>query len=296
MGSLEIFWLWFSKTDLANWDMLEAFVAGFSFTFWIMMYRSFDQLKFFNQFRFSTDTPLPIFRKDAPHAWIPLFLYIALIRIYHWIIPKPHFGLEVPSVDRLLFEVVEGILYYDFIFFWIHLAMHKLPKFSWFFQHHVHHDQKLLCANEVQHHSFIDGSLQVIVNIIVQNMSVYGPLFYAGHGLRKHFLSRLLHNVVITYMLTETHAGYDGWWCMHNLCPMLVGGAKLHEVHHRVGNLYYQPFFRYLDQLYELGYMYVPEKGYSPAMQDVTQVTASASISAPVSASIEETRVVFKNK
>jgi sterol desaturase/sphingolipid hydroxylase (fatty acid hydroxylase superfamily) len=245
--SLALFWLWFSKTDLAKWDMLEAFVAGSAFGFWIMMYRGFDQLKYFSQFRFSTDAPLPLFRKNAPNAWMPLFLYIALIRLYHWVYPKPAFGLESPTIERLLFEVAEGILYYDFIFFWIHLAMHKMPRLAWLFGHNVHHDQEILCANEVQHHSFVDGSLQVIVNMIVQNVSTYGLLFGGGDKLHKHFLSRLIHNVVITYMLTETHAGYDGWWCMHNLCPALLGGAKLHEVHHRVGNKYYQPFFRYLD-------------------------------------------------
>jgi len=251
MGSVESFWIWFRGTELAHWDMLESFVAGFSFSFWIMLYRGLDQCKSFSDYRFSTDTPPQLFRKDAPNAWIPLVLYIVLIRLYHWIYPKPAFGLEIPSAERILYELTEGIIFYDFIFFWIHLAMHKWSKLAWIFQHNVHHDQSILCANEVQHHSFVDGSLQVIVNVIVQNYSTYALIFQPGSGLRKHFLSRLLHNIVITYMLTETHAGYDGWWCMHNICPPLIGGAKLHEVHHKVGNRFYQPFFRYLDQTWE---------------------------------------------
>ena len=88
----------------------------------------------------------------------------------------------------------------------------------------------------------MDSALQVIVNIVVQNCSL--PFFG-----RKHLFSRLLHNVVITYMLTEIHAGYDGFWSMHNLLPWLIGGAKRHEVHHGCGNQYFQQFFMYLDDL-----------------------------------------------
>ena len=249
MISLETFWLWFIRTEVAHWDMLESFIAGSSFGFWVMMYRAFDQMKVFEKYRFSKDAPLPLFRPDAPNAWVPLVLYIALIRVYHWVYPKPAFGLDVPTAARILIELVEGVVYYDFIFFWIHLVMHKYPKLAWFFQHNVHHDQKILCANEVQHHSFVDGSLQVVVNVVVQNVSLYAWFMHPGY--RKHFLSHLLHNIVITYMLTETHAGYDGWWCMHRLLPGLVGGAKLHEVHHRVGNKHFQPFFTYLDDALE---------------------------------------------
>ena len=192
MVVIEKFWDWFSQNDLAQWDMLEAVVAGTAFGFWVMVYRAMDQIPFFAKFRFSKDKPLPLFRPDAPNAWIPLVLYISLIRVYHWYYPKPSYGLETPTEFRIMIEVLEGIIYYDFIFFWIHLFMHKNPKLNWFFQHDIHHSQKILCANEVQHHSFIDGSLQVIVNIIVQNISLYA--WFLNSNYRKHFISRLLHN------------------------------------------------------------------------------------------------------
>lgn len=249
--NLSKFWLWFNNTEIAHYDMLEAMVAGFSFAFWIMMYRTMDQLTFFYSYRFHKELkPLPLFRKNAPNAWIPLILYFIIIRIYHNIYPKPIHGNEIPTLFRIIFELIEGIIYYDFIFFWIHYFMHKNNNLSWFFQHYVHHNQKLLCANEVQHHSLVDGSLQVIVNIIVQNISLYGWLFN-NLNIKKHFLSRLCHNIIITYMLTESHAGYNGFWCLHNVFPYFIGGAARHEIHHNIGNKYYQPFFMYLDDTLE---------------------------------------------
>lgn len=248
---LEAFWLHLIDQNFTKWCMFEAFVAGGSFAFWIMLYRTMDQITWFQKYRFSNKPALPVFRENANNAWTPLVIYLLLIRIYHWIIVKPTFSLESPTAIRLLFQVLEGILYYDFIFFWIHLLMHKTPQYSWFFQHQTHHNQVLLCANEVQHHSFVDGSLQVIVNIVIQNLSIYA--YYYSASKRKHFLSRLIHNVVITYMLTETHAGYNGFWCLHNLFPNIIGGARTHELHHTSfnNNKCYQPFFMYLDQLYE---------------------------------------------
>mmetsp|Transcript_445 Transcript_445/g.792 ORF Transcript_445/g.792 Transcript_445/m.792 type:complete len:121 (+) Transcript_445:2-364(+) len=99
-----------------------------------------------------------------------------------------------------------------------------------------------MCSSEVQHHSLLDGTFQVLVNIFVQRL-------YTPFGA-KHYLSRLLHNIVITYMLTEIHAGYDCWWSMHRLFPWLIGGARRHEIHHKNGkNGNYQQFFMYLDDL-----------------------------------------------
>ena len=41
--------------------------------------------------------------------------------------------------DRLVAELILGLAVYDFLFFWIHLAMHKIPALS--------------CARHAQHHS-----------------------------------------------------------------------------------------------------------------------------------------------
>ena len=69
----------------------------------------------------------------------------------------------------------------------------------------AHHGARgrTLNALETVQHSYADGFLQVAVNIVVQQISPF-----AGFG-GKHPLSRVLHNVVVTYLLTEAHAGSD---------------------------------------------------------------------------------------
>ena len=82
-------------------------------------------------------------------------------------------------------------------------------------------------------HSYLDGFLQVAVNILVQQISPFGGA--------KHVLSRLLHNLTVTYLLTEAHSGYrDLPFMSHNLFPELLGGAPRHEAHHHNGRVYYQ--------------------------------------------------------
>ena len=94
----------------------------------------------------------------------------------------------------------------------------------------------------------VDGALQVGVNIFVQHISPWG-------WAQKHIMVRLLHNIVITYMLVDIHSELDLPWSLHNLAPKIFGGALRHRYHHaytqpgfngRKG-VHYQQFFRYMD-------------------------------------------------
>jgi cholesterol 25-hydroxylase len=80
---------------------------------------------------------------------------------------------------------------------------------------------------------------QVLVNIIVQQVSPFGG--------PKHVLSRLLHNIVVTYLLCEAHSGYDLPWMSHRVFPAVFGGSVRHNAHHNKGDCYYQQFFKYID-------------------------------------------------
>lgn len=228
---------------LLHWDMLEAYVSGISFTLSIVFYRMLDQLPFMRRYRFDKcEEPVKLFQPDPNNSWAPLVIYLLAIHAYHFFFPKVYFSEEAPTVIRIVVEVLSGVVLYDFIFFWIHLGMHSAPSLAPWHKHFVHHSQTVLTASEVQHHSAVDASLQVLVNIVVQNIPL--PMFG-----RKHLMSRLLHNIIVTYMLTEIHAGYDAFWSLHNLFPGIIGGAKRHEEHHRRGNVYYQQFFTYLDDV-----------------------------------------------
>ena len=103
-------------------------------------------------------------------------------------------------------------------------------------------------CTEARTHGQVDGGLQVAVNIFVQHLS---PL---GWG-QKHTLTRLLHNIVITYMLVEIHSELDMPWSLHNLAPKIFGGALRHRYHHAYPQpgfrgrkrVHYHQFFRYMD-------------------------------------------------
>ena len=195
-------WMSFATSTIGQWDMLEAYVSGGSFAIFIVFFRILDAVPAMNKYRLSPNTkPMPIVRPDQwkYNPWMPLLIYLAAIHLYHHFHPKPSPDISSPSVYRVVTEVILGIFAYDFIFFWIHYAMHVVPILS-FMNHHVHHNQTTLSSSEVQHHSFLDGSFQVIVNILVQRIRTpFGP---------KHLLSRILHNVIITYMLTEIHGEF----------------------------------------------------------------------------------------
>eukprot|EP00415_Alexandrium_ostenfeldii_P001352 UN1352 len=121
--------------------------------------------------------------------------------------------------------------------------MHKVCPHA--VDHHQHHEvakfSGRLLASDTVNHGLLDFSLQVAVNILVQNIALF--------GLPKHKLARFLHNVVVTGLLVESHAGYDGFWSTHRLYPGIFGGALRHVEHHRKGKQFYQQFFCYLDDM-----------------------------------------------
>jgi cholesterol 25-hydroxylase len=143
--------------------------------------------------------------------------------------------LEAPTFGRLVEEVVVGVVLYDLLFYPLHWAMHNLPFAPLRSIHGFHHRKShTLNPLETVQHSYADGFLQVAVNIAVQQISPFSGL--AG----KHPLSRLLHNVIVTYLLTESHSGYrDLPFMSHVLYPSVFGGAPRHEAHHHDGRVYY---------------------------------------------------------
>ena len=79
-----------------------------------------------------------------------------------------------------------------------------------------------------------------VCNILVQFVSPWGM---------KHPFSRFLHNLVVTYLLSEAHSGYDLPWMSHRVFPGIFGGAPRHNAHHNLANCYYQQFFCCIDDL-----------------------------------------------
>jgi sterol desaturase/sphingolipid hydroxylase (fatty acid hydroxylase superfamily) len=143
----------------------------------------------------------------------------------------------------LICEVLFGILMYDGIFFVFHLFLHEVSWMkAW---HKKHHDapSSTLEARDVLRHSILDGSLQVVCNILVQQ---YNPW-----GVRKSRLARLVHNIIVPWMLTESHSAASSPWIWRRWFV----GVREHRLHHfgRTKHKDYdqfqrcQQFFGYLD-------------------------------------------------
>ena len=132
--------------------------------------------------------------------------YLLPLLAFDQLYPRRQLPLGCPTSAELLGGACCSIFVYDFIFYWVHLALHKVP---WLFRHvhATHHRQVDLTSKETVHHSLLDGTLQVGANIVTLKL------------LGLHPLTRALHNVAVTYMLTETHAGYDMPWMLHNVIP-----------------------------------------------------------------------------
>jgi len=149
------------------------------------------------------------------------------------------------TFGQLAVEVASGVVAYDFLFSWVHYAMHKVSWIQFASNHHQHHEiakfSGRVLAGDTVNHGVMDFALQVAVNITVQNMAIF--------GVPKHKLARFLHNVIVTGLLVESHAGYDGFWSSHKLYPGIFGGARRHIAHHSKGKHFYQQFFCYLDDL-----------------------------------------------
>ena len=199
--------------DLASTPLFEAKVAVMGFFIPIVAYSSLHLLlgeETTKASRFDGQMPTKPFEWAEFENWNlafnPILAYLGSIWIYHQFV-HPHAALPevAPTLGVFVVELLFGVWLYDLVFFPIHYLMHhskwgKLRKI-----HGYHHrvTSHSLNALETVQHSYIDGFLQVAVNVLVQQISPFG-------GFRhKHFLSRLAHNLVVTYLLTEAHSGYD---------------------------------------------------------------------------------------
>jgi cholesterol 25-hydroxylase len=157
---------------------------------------------------------------------------------------KPEFG--DPTFLRVTAEVSQGVFLYDLLFYPFHLAFHRSRSALWRRQHARHHvwgKEEDVAHNAVEtvQNSYLDSGIQVFINICVQQYSPWGF---------KHPLSRILHNMMVIYLLCEAHSGYDLPFMSHRFLPGIFGGPVRHEAHHQHGGIYYHQFFTYLDNAF----------------------------------------------
>ena len=256
-------WALLRSCRWAHAPMFEAWTATLGFVFAIVFWSSAHKIFFRDgaraaRFRFDGEAPVAPFEWAGElgwgrlwGAWLPLVAYVGSIKLFHCFVAKAPLPVAPPSAPRLLCEVLGGVAAYDLIFAPIHESMHssRFPR-AWRSIHKTHHAArpaaragKALVPLETVQHSYADGFLQVACNVFVQRLPT--PLF-GVFGLclaPKHPLSRVLHNLIVTFLLAEAHSGFDLPWMSHRVFPRLFGGARAHDAHHVHGDRNFHQFF-----------------------------------------------------
>jgi len=193
---------------------------------------------------FEEDQP-PLSTKQSEWNWqgwaFELWVYVLPLLAWDILAPRRHRRLApfaAPTTLQILGGVTSGLLVYDFFFFFGHFLMHKIP-FLYRAVHAKHHKVQEVRAGEIVRLSLAEEVLEVGFSIIALNL------------LSVHPFARSIYNIIITFLLTELHCGFDFPWTPQNVIPFgLVTGSRRHHYHHRLGRHYYQKFFFTLDRLF----------------------------------------------
>ena len=145
---------------------------------------------------------------------------------------------EAPSSRRLVLELVTAFFIYDSLFFFIHIAFHRIPllrQIHW--PHHRHAEMNPQVTNKLS---------------VVERVSLILLANFALNIIRSHVLTRTAFVPIFVYLLVEVHSGMDLPWGYDKILPPGWGaGSEKHAHHHRVGEGYFQPFFSWWDNMLE---------------------------------------------
>eukprot|EP01024_Parvocaulis_polyphysoides_P006569 TRINITY_DN11787_c0_g1_i1.p1 TRINITY_DN11787_c0_g1~~TRINITY_DN11787_c0_g1_i1.p1 ORF type:complete len:301 (-),score=0.16 TRINITY_DN11787_c0_g1_i1:205-1059(-) len=220
-------------------DSFEPGLSSASFTVWINVWYIVDA-------HFHSQRKWRLQKSDSLEAYsyvggmfreMTFTSYLLPLMAFDYIYPRRNLPVLAPTAFQLVFDVLACLFVYDFLFFWVHILYHKVPFFYKYF-HAKHHVNLLQRSIETVRLAIPEIVLNVTCSIIAVNVTGAHPL------------SRAIYNAYLVYYLTELHSGYDMPWMLANVVPFgLWGGAKYHDVHHRVPTVYYQKVFTYLDRL-----------------------------------------------
>ena len=169
--------------------------------------------------------------------------------------------LDVFGVLNFLLEVVFGLVGYDFVYYWVHLAAHLCPLHRYVIpsiirrstDHARHHEEYSVGARHTLYLSVVEGTLQFLSSILVQRYNYFTLLVpWIQSTTVKTRFARVLHNVLLVWMLTESHADPNdirGKRKLARYFPSIFPGVVNHRLHHSGKEPWrLQQFFAYLDQ------------------------------------------------
>lgn len=143
-----------------------------------------------------------------------------------------------PSSRQLILQLATSILIYDTVFFFFHLALHKLPVLNKIHAlHHKHGEMNPQITNQLD-------ILERLGLVMLANFSL--------NIIGSHVLTRTLFVPMFVWLLVDIHSGMDQQWGYDKLLPRgWAAGSKRHSQHHQYGTKYYEPFFNWWDDSLE---------------------------------------------
>ncbi|MCJ1395097.1 hypothetical protein MMC18_007978 [Xylographa bjoerkii] len=142
---------------------------------------------------------------------------------------------EAPSSRRLLLELMISFFIYDALFFFIHIAFHRI---------------RFLARIHMPHHTHTEMHPQVTNKLsVAERLSLVLFANFALNIIGSHVLTRSAFVPFFVYLLVEVHSGLDLPWSYDKLMPFGWGaGSRVHAAHHRTGEGAFAPFFTWWDR------------------------------------------------
>lgn len=139
-----------------------------------------------------------------------------------------------PTSRQLTSQLVASFLIYDTLFFFFHLALHKLPLLNKIHsKHHKHGEINPQITNQLD-------ILERLGLVLLANFSL--------NIIGSHVLTRTLFVPIFVWLLVDIHSGMDQEWGYDKILPWgWAAGSKRHSQHHQNGTMYYEPFFNWWD-------------------------------------------------
>ena len=139
-----------------------------------------------------------------------------------------------PSSRRLVLELLTALFIYDALFFFIHIAFHRI---------------KFLARIHRPHHTHAEIHPQVTNRLsIAERLSLILLANFSLNIIGSHVLTRTAFVPFFIGLLIDVHSGLDLPLGYDKILPFGMGaGSRLHAVHHRTGEGAYQPFFCWWD-------------------------------------------------
>lgn len=140
-----------------------------------------------------------------------------------------------PDLQTTVMQVFLSLVAYDCFFY----AGHRLFHWKNISQHQKHHDNRgSIRAIDAVRHSFWDGTFDVFCSVFALKL------------VGSHPLCRAIHNVVATFLITESHCGYDFPWSLGRITNGFFMSSRDHLRHHVTGNANFGKFFTFLDRAF----------------------------------------------